>query len=91
MYQSESHQWVSRLFFFFFYTHTKFPLLPFVLSVLFVLLILLIISTTLQADCIFVLDKGTVVEQGTHTELVNKPDRGGDHMTYRKLVERQTQ
>ncbi len=28
------------------------------------------LSTVLQADCIWVLDKGTLCEQGTHTELM---------------------
>jgi subfamily B ATP-binding cassette protein MsbA len=41
------------------------------------------LSTILHADCILVLDKGEIVQQGTHTELVEKTG------LYRKLYKMQ--
>ena len=41
------------------------------------------LSTVKAADCIVVLDGGIIVQEGTHTNLI---DRGG---LYRRLVERQ--
>ena len=32
------------------------------------------LSTVIDADLIFVVDKGKVVESGTHSELLNAPD-----------------
>ncbi len=42
------------------------------------------LSTIKHADCILVLDKGQIVEQGNHNELVNKKDG-----SYRELYEKQ--
>jgi len=46
------------------------------------------LSTIMNADMIVVLDKGTVVEAGTHQELMSKVG-GPNRTSYRNLVSRQ--
>ena len=42
------------------------------------------LSTVRNADCIFVIDEGRVVEQGSHDELIQRPDGA-----YSMLINRQ--
>lgn len=46
------------------------------------------LSTIVDADCIYVMDGGRVVEQGTHTELLAK--RGAYHRLYGNLASQDT-
>ncbi len=49
------------------------------------------LSTIQQADCIYVMDKGTIVDQGTFLELANRPGLFLDLLTRAKITLKQVQ